>query len=567
MNPPSLENESSFKDYLYILKRRRWIVLSFCIITTVVVTIASFVMTPLFRATATIIVEGEDTDILKSTESSSAAVSFDIFENYIQTQMTIILSRSVAGKVFNEFKLGELKWYKHSSDPVKTFIKNNIQLERLKGTRIIKISIDDPEPQRAADMANRLAEIYSQENLMRRALTVIRNQRMGSLNAEYLRLQSKLDALSNQYGPKHPEMIAIKEEIRMMAKRMQSEKLAAQNSLEKPINSEEQQMLEDILLQIQENSVMSSSRMNNVMIADSAVVPTRRDKPKRLLNMVIGFIGGLVGGVFFAFVVNYLDDTIKTDEEVKKYLGQSVVFLGSLFSEKHKAGNSTARKNIDQLVHLQSNSPSAETYRLVRMGILWFASKDGPIKDFAVLSPGPGEGKTTVASNIAIALSQVNHRVLLVDTDIRRGRLHESYGVSNDKGLGQYLMGNLSADAVIKRTEIPNLSLVTCGESVIDSSQLLSSKKMAEFIQETRKRFDTVIYDTPPVALISDTSILISQIDSAFLVIRSGTTTIRMFSKALEIIKESKTRLIGVVMNDASFSDEKSYYGKYYKKT
>ncbi len=567
MTPFSPPNESSFKDYLYILKRRRWIVLSFCIITTVVVTIASFVMTPLFRATATIIVEGEDTDILKSTESSSAAVSFDIFENYIQTQMTIILSRNVAGKVFNEFKLGELKSYKNNSDPVKTFIKSNIELERLKGTRIIKISIYDPEPQRAADMTNRLAEIYSQENLMRRALTVIRNQRMSSLNAEYLRLQSKLDTLSNQYGPKHPEMIALKEEIRMMAKRMQSEKLAAQNSLAKPINSEEQQMLEDILLQIQENSVMSSSRMNNVMIADQAVVPTRKDRPKRLLNMLIGFVGGLVGGIFFAFVVNYLDDTIKTDEEVKRYLGKSVVFLGSLFSEKHKAGNSTERTNIDQLVHLQSNSPSAETYRLVRMGILWFASKDNPIKDFAVLSPGPGEGKTTVASNIAIALSQVNHRVLLVDTDIRRGRLHESHGVSNDKGLGQYLMGSLSIDAVIKKTEIPNLSLVTCGESVIDSSQLLSSKKMAEFIQETRKRFDMVVYDTPPVVLISDTSILISQIDSTLLVIRSGTTTIRMFSKALEIIKESKTRLIGVVMNGTSFSDEKSYYGKYYKKT
>src|SRR3989338_8602403 len=184
MTNPSLEIEksgSNLTDYWDIFKRRRWVIFSFCLITTTVVAIASFMMQPVYRATTSIVVEGEEYNVL-ATDSSNKGASFDIFENYLQTQMEIILSRSVAGHVFEQYKLGEREEYKTSKDPVKKFTKNSIFLERLKGTRVIKISVDVPDPELAAKLANSLADTYAQDNLMRRALTFIRNQRMASFN-------------------------------------------------------------------------------------------------------------------------------------------------------------------------------------------------------------------------------------------------------------------------------------------------------------------------------------------------------------------------------------------------
>src|SRR3989338_7380252 len=142
MNQPlEIGKESSnWTDYGDILKRRRWVIISFCLITTTVVAIASFMMKPVYRATTSIVVEGEESNVLSAVESANKGASFDIYENYLQTQMEIILSRSVAGKVFEEYKLGESEAYKTSKDPIKRFRKS-IFLERLKGTRVIKISV------------------------------------------------------------------------------------------------------------------------------------------------------------------------------------------------------------------------------------------------------------------------------------------------------------------------------------------------------------------------------------------------------------------------------------------
>src|SRR6185503_17863034 len=130
---------------------------------------------------------------------------------------------------------------------------------------------------------------------------------------------------------------------------------------------------------------------------------------------------------------------------------------------------------LDRLTALTVDSPSVEAYRLIRMNLLWFANRNGALKDFTVVSPGPGEGKTTVSSNIAIVLAQAGLKVLFVDTDFRRGRVHQIYNFLNDKGLGEYLTEGLSLDQIVRKTDTTNLSVVTCGKSVIDSAQLLGS--------------------------------------------------------------------------------------------
>lgn len=572
MSEATLPTERNFSDYLQVLVRRRWVVASFFVICSVTVTLGTFLMTPLYRAETKIVIEGENANIMRAEESAAQGVAVDIFENYLETQMALIKSDSIAGKVASEFGLEKTKRYSRDKEGVaKLFQKkfaDDIYLERLPGTRMVIVAVENPEPAAAADLANRLAEVYSQDNLQRRALTFIRNQRMAALNSQYLELQTRLDGLSKQFGPKHPEMITLREEIRALTKRIEDVRFAGQEGAPPPsvatpgrALSEEQKMLEDSLLSIQENSVLSSSKMNNINIVDRAVLPKKIARPKRIVNIVLGIIFGLVGGVLLAFLLDYMDDSIKTEEDLKQHSGR-VPFLGALPSEGHpRAG----RDGVERLVSSRSDSPFAEAYRLIRTRILWSIPKDAPIKDLAVLSPGPGEGKTTVSSNLSIVLSQLDHKVLLVDTDIRKGRIHEFYQLSNEKGLGQYLTENLSLESVIQKTDIPNVSFVTCGKSVIDPSHLMGSPRMTQFINETRARFDFIIYDTPPITMIADAGILIPQLGGCILTVRSGLTGGRLVEKAIAMIQESRAKLIGVILN-ACETVNPPYYYKYYKR-
>lgn len=559
---PELIPEKNIKDYFQILVRRRWVVISFFTICVTVVTLGTFLMTPLYLSSVKIIIEGENTNVRSAEEAASEGSSVDMFDYYLSTQIELIKSAAIAGKVFNELNLKEDPRYEKKVGLAKIFQKKFLQdiaIEQVKGSRMITIGVENPDAKTASNIANRIADVYAKDNLMRRALVFIRNQRMASMNDEFLRLQSKLDNLSNRFGPKHPEMIALRNEIRTMARRIENERLRSGDLLENA-PMEDQALLEDTLHKIQESSVFASSRMNNIGIVQDASPSKEPVKPKKVLNILLGVFAGIFGGVLLAFLVDYLDDTIKTDEDLKRNIGK-IPYLGSIFAEKI----SDTSVALDRLSALTADSPAVEAYRLIRMNLLWFATREKSLKDFVVVSPGPGEGKTTISSNLAIVIAQANLKVLYVDTDFRRGRVHEIYGFINDKGLGEYLTEGLSLEQVVRATETPNLSVVTCGKSVIDSAQLLGSQRMSEFIRETRKRFDMIVYDTPPVAIISDASIMMSQVDGCLLSIRCGYTTARILNRALMLVEESKTKLIGVILNGVVMHDATSY-NKYYKK-
>lgn len=590
--------EVNVKDYWDILVRRRMVIITFCAVATVAVAIFSILTTPLYKSSATIMVDNEDSNVLNPSDNSSKGMSFDIFENYLQTQMSLILSRNVAGRVFRDLNLASDPRYQGETnslmrsfaekkskfltflgirkksgvadiDPLALFLED-VELERLKGTRAIKISVLHPKAETAALIANGLAERYSRDNLMRRAMTFIRNQRMSSLNADYLRLQSKYDAMSNQYGPKHFEMIQLKSEIKALANRIQVEqykKPAEAAALqETPFgnvsNEEEKKLLDEILRKIQENSVFSSDQMNNIAIVDQAVPSSEVAVPHKTRNTIVAFFASLFAGIFLAFFAEYLDDTVKSEEDLKKVIGNSN-FMGVVPYENQVKGFKRLSQ-VDSLVTQRPLSGSAEAYRLLRIQLNWFMKKKPEFKDFAIVSSLPDEGKSTISSNISLALAQLNQKVLLVDADIRRGRVSRTYTNEKKKGLSHYLSDNLMLDDVLQETKIPNLWIVTPGENMIKGSELLSSPRMAEFIEETRARFDMIVYDTPPITMIADTAVLLSQLHGAILVTRTRVTRARIIPKALRLIQDTNTSLIGVVLNSTSGIENK-YYHRYYK--
>ncbi|HTL46984.1 MAG TPA: polysaccharide biosynthesis tyrosine autokinase [Verrucomicrobiae bacterium] len=589
--------ETHLKDYWRIVLRRKWIVVGFALLTTAIVGVMSFTTTPLYKASATIVVENEDSDVLNPADNSSKGVSYDIFENYIKTQMSLILSRSVAGKVFDELNMAELPRYQQEPHPVKRafgawmkkvsafvngkpvsdtkpdalalFLKD-VELERVKGTRALQISVYNPEAELAAKAANAIAERYARDNMMRRALRFIRNQRMAALNEDYLRLKAQHDHLATLYGPKHHEMIMLRDEIRSLSEQIEKEK-SNNGEFEESINKlvagtapeDEEKLLGDILHKIQETSVLSSSQMNNIVVADPAVAPTETSIPNKKRDLLVGLMGGLVVGIFLAFFVDYLDDTVKSEDDLKKIIGNEN-YMGAIPYDAHVKGFHKIAK-MDRLVLQKPLSGSAEAYRLLRTQLKWITEKNPYFKDFAVVSSIPDEGKSTIASNLAISLSQLGQKILLVDTDIRRGRLQRTYETPTRLGLGQFLTDGLRFTDIVQKTKIPNLWIITPGESVIMGSELLSSARTLEFIQETRKYFDLIIYDTAPITLLSDASVLLSHLYGAILVTRTGVTQGRLIQKSIRMVHAANTKLIGVVLNSATQDETNQYYSRYYR--
>lgn len=583
------------QQYLDVLRRRKWIVISFCILGTAAVALLTAFVTPLYKASTTIVIEGEGSDILNPSQDSSRGVSFDVFENYIETQMSLIRSRSIAGKVFQELDFGKLPRYRtekkespsvlkkassavrgvldlpektaSSADPVNRFIKD-IELERLKGTRAVQISVYNPDADLAAMAANALATRYAQDNLMRRANSYIRNQRMAALNADYMRLQSQYDYLSNIYGPKHYKMQALNTEIRALADRITAEQTKISSgeideSLVDDEGKESRRLLEEILTTIQDVSVRSSSQMNNVVVADPAVPPKEVAFPKKGKSILIAFLASLLAGIFLAYLIEYLDDTIKNYEDLRSVMGRAL-YAGSVpFDERIKGFNRLSK--MDRMMMHRPLSGSAEAYRLIRVHLQWFIDKVPGFKEFAVVSAIPGEGKSTVASNLTVSLAQLDKRMLLVDADVRRGRLHRTYGMKNKKGLGQFLIGEAKFEDILQETSTPNVWLVTPGENHMLGAELLSSPMMSEFIRKTRSHFDMVVYDTPPITLISDTSVLLSQLSGALLVCRTGVTKFKLVKRSLAMINHTGTRLLGVVLNGNAAADTNKYYNMYYR--
>jgi protein-tyrosine kinase len=214
---------------------------------------------------------------------------------------------------------------------------------------------------------------------------------------------------------------------------------------------------------------------------------------------------------------------------------------------------------------------ASEAYRVLRTN-LHFANPDSPLRRLIITSAGSGEGKSTTASNLAICLAQADRSVLLVDADLRRPVLHTVFRQPSTPGLSSYLAGDALPDAVVIKTSIPNLSLVPCGPTPPNPSELLGSRRMSDFLQTMSERFDMIILDTPPVLAVSDACVLVPAVDGVLLVVGSGVVVRPSLKRAKEQLASVHARILGAVVNkfDAVangytkryYDSYDSYYGK-----
>jgi capsular exopolysaccharide synthesis family protein len=324
---------------------------------------------------------------------------------------------------------------------------------------------------------------------------------------------------------------------------------------------------------------VEGERQTDVRIVERALPPGSRFRPSYRLNGILGLAVGTLVGLAIAFALERLDRTLRTPEQIRELLKLPVLGVipaagspsarGRGASRKIPSGERpslTAAPSIELLPHEHSRSAIAEAYRALRTSLLLSSAE--LLHSFVVTSALPLEGKTTTAANLAIVLSQLGKKVLLVDGDLHRSRLHEVFHVSNAEGLVSVLAGRVDAQQAVQKTAIPNLSLLPAGPPSPNPSGLLASDTMRRFLDGAIDRFDYVVVDAPPVLAVADAIVLGYLSNGVILTVRAGQTPRENVVKAWSELRSSNVRVLGVVLNALedknSVSDRERYGGAYY---
>jgi len=334
-------------------------------------------------------------------------------------------------------------------------------------------------------------------------------------------------------------------------------------------DQENNQRLYDLVLQrLKEADLSALLRTNNVALLDAAQLPVKPAWPNRRVTLVVAVLVGLVGGLALALLLERTDNTVRGPDDLERTLG--LPFLGlvpTIFEEgQDRLPTAERARNRDLQVHRQPKSSVAECVRSVRTN-LHFMSLDKPIKRVLVTSAGPQEGKTTVAINLGIAMAQAGSRTLLVDTDMRRPRIHRPFGLSHDRGLSSLLLGAARPEEALCETPVPGLHVLPCGPIPPNPAELLHTARFKQILGDLDTRFDRIILDSPPVAAVADGLILAGDADGVVLVVKAGVTPRDVARRARRALDDVNARILGVVMNDLNLASRAyGYYYYYYQR-
>ncbi len=431
---------------------------------------------------------------------------------------------------------------------------------------------------------------------------------ISNLKSEIAKIKGQRAELSARYGPLHHTMIAVQKqidemnelllaEVKTIIEALDAEIAAAEGTeigitadigLEKNAAMElnelaiEHAMLSrdygttkttyEQLVRKQTEADLSGSTDTNFVHwfehAEPIMTPVRPSVTKSALaGLAVGFLLGLlvaVGGVL-------LDNTVHTQADVEEGLG--LTFLGilpSIQQEDERVVKAAAmtpdgeRPAARDLFIVQNPKSSlAECARSIRTNLL-FMGTDKPLKRILVTSPGPSEGKSTIAVNLSVVMAQAGNRVLLVDTDLRRPRLHYTFGVSGEKGLTSVLLNAASVSDVIRSTDVIGLDVLTCGPLPPNPAELLHSEKFQKLLVELDGRYDRVVLDSPPIGAVTDAAILSQTVDGTLLVAKASKTTKEAVRRARRTLMSVNANIIGLVLNDIDLEQGGYGYSYYY---
>jgi capsular exopolysaccharide synthesis family protein len=413
---------------------------------------------------------------------------------------------------------------------------------------------------------------------------IIRN-----LYPQYLEGKRQLDGFRiNGLGAKHPTVMAAVDQIQNMkrqldegvvnlratltaqldlsADRLKSVEAMKDESREEAIKrgldaqdyvdakrdfETDQELLQTMRLKQMGETISSKMPPESVLVHETPVISESPVSPNVTLNLVLGAVVGLIFGVGIAFFLEYLDTSIKSLEDVEKYLQVPVLAV--------------IPKDISLLHRERGSSPDAEAYRILRTNIE-FNRKNPEDNVLTVVSGGAGEGKSTTLMNLAYICAQGGYTTLMIDADLRRPRLHTFFGINNSVGLTNFLTTDLMLEDVILQTPVDNLYFMPSGILPTDAAGILNSRRMSELIQDVKQRFDLIFVDSPPILGVSDASVISSEVDLSIIVVQHRKLPRNMLLRVKQSIENVGGNILGVVLNNVDIRSDSQYqyYTSYY---
>lgn len=440
-------------EYLHILKKRLWIILTATIVLALTAAILStFVLHPVYEGKVTLIIG-------RANNTDSDKIRYDdilMYQKLVKTYSELVKSRLVIDETIS--RLGYDITYRNMEKKLKVTPKGD--------TQILEIAVEDHSPEKAMQLTNMLSEVFI-------------------------------------------------EKIKTM------------------MNSD------------------------NVKIMDKAQMPDKPVKPRILLNIVIAAFLGFISSLGLIFLIENLDNTIKTEEDIEKHLSAAILAsIPYIRAPRNK-------NNIIEMITLKDpKSPVSEVYRTLWTNIK-FISFQKHMKSIIFTSTGPSEGKSTVISNLGIIMAQSGNKVLLLEGDLRKPSLHKNFSLQNSIGITNILVEDALHTDCITHTNIKNLDLLLCGPKPPNPAELLGSEAMKNLIEYLQNDYDYILIDTPPVIVVTDAALLVSICHGAILLVSSGETIIEGAIKAKELLNNVKADLLGVVLNKVKIDKQKGYYSYY----
>jgi len=538
----------------------------------------------------------------------SAKVPDNLAAAYIQQNLE---TRFVATQQAKEWLTGQLDDLKakveRADEALQAFGSKHdiISLEEKENVTILRLTalnkdLTDAESERMAKEA-----LYKQakDRNFDSLPSILENRLIMDLKQAYIHVEAQYMKLSETFKPEYPEMVRLKSQMQTIQKRINGEinkivtgiKNAYESSLRKESllreafekqKAKTQEMKEKaiqynilkreadtnkelykgLLQRMKEAGISAGIMASNIQVIDQAELPTKPYKPNKQLNILLAAVVGLFLGIGLAFFFEYLDNTVKTPEDVEQLIRlPSLGMVPEISYERRRRLESGKSYPVELISFGHPKSMLSEAYRNIRTSIL-LSFPERPPKKFVITSPNPVEGKTTTVINTAITLSQTGAKVIIIDADMRKPRIHEIFGEKDGVGLSNLLSGNASLELVIKKSNIPNLFYIPSGPIPPNPSELISSglfKSMMEFLEE---RFDHIVFDSPPVLGFADTMILSTSVDGVILVVLGGKTPRETLQLAKEFLLQVNAKILGVVINriDIQQSDYGYYYYRYH---
>lgn len=503
------------REIVRILWKRLWMIVLGTILISVIVFVASRNMAPVYQARVTLMVN-------QSTNTPFAGyLSLSTGEGLALTYSELLKTRPLLEIVIANLDLDL------SPDDLR---ENKIRTSLIPDTQLLELTVEDANPQRASDIANEIALMFV------------------SLRNTEQQLQD-IVALEEDIVA---QMSTVKQAIAQNESRVSSALTEEQGELARSALSGQQQAYAQLLATYLDLR-LTQAQLLDVSVVEPATPPTEPIRPDIALYTFLGAWIGLVFSGGMAFLVEYLDRSFETREDVSQVLS-----LPTLSTIPRDRADAVQRDN--GLVTLEEPiSPVSEAYRVLRTNIR-FASIDKPLSTLLVTSAEPGTGKTTVAANLGIVCAQGGLRVVVIDADLRRPTLHHWFNLRNHKGLTDLLVGDIeSVEEALADTDVDNMRLITSGPTPPNPSELLGSESMQAILAEAERYADLVIVDAPPALAVTDAAVLASKVDGVILLIEAGRTSHQLARRAWEALQHVGAAVLGVVLTKAK-REHKVYY-------